>query len=143
MDEQQQRLILSWLEEDANDTLGGDDEENETGMFPDQVGEHDTDSEQECDDDLYQIFSNYDISLEMPNEEHLGFVLVNESTEVLKSAFSDGDGEPLIKISTSNFYIVKKGEKLHSKATIRNLPRELRHTVEEDLYHHFRMFKMK
>ncbi|CAG4937438.1 unnamed protein product [Parnassius apollo] len=48
----QQRRILSWLEEDVDDILGGDDEENETEMFPDKMSEHDTDSEQECNDDL-------------------------------------------------------------------------------------------
>ncbi|CAG4981590.1 unnamed protein product [Parnassius apollo] len=85
MDEQQQRRILSWLEEDSDDIRGGHDEENETGMFSDQVSEHDTDSEQECDDDLHQVFSNYDESLEMPNEKHLRLELVNESMEVLES----------------------------------------------------------
>ncbi|CAG4954093.1 unnamed protein product [Parnassius apollo] len=111
MNEQQQRRILSWLEEDADDILGGDDEENETGVFPDQVSEHDTDSEPECDNDLHQVFSNYNESLEMPNEEHLSLRLVNESMEVLESAFSDGNEEPLINISSSNFYIVEKLER--------------------------------
>ncbi|CAK1592285.1 unnamed protein product [Parnassius mnemosyne] len=67
---------------------------------PYQVSEHDTDSEQECDDDLNQVFSNNDKSLEMANEEHLGLRLLKESMEVLESAFSDGDEELLINISS-------------------------------------------
>ncbi|CAG5016320.1 unnamed protein product [Parnassius apollo] len=109
MDEQQPRRILSWLEEDADDILGGDDERNKTGMLPDKESERDIHLEQECDDDLHQVFLNYDESLEISNGEHLGLGLVNESVEALESAFSDEDEEPLIKISSNNFYIVKKG----------------------------------
>ncbi|CAG5059854.1 unnamed protein product [Parnassius apollo] len=82
----QQRRILSWLEEDVDDILGGGDDENETGVFPDKVNEHYIDSEQECEDDLHQVFSNYDESLEISNEEHLGLGLVNESMAALESA---------------------------------------------------------
>ncbi|CAG5004838.1 unnamed protein product [Parnassius apollo] len=104
------------------------------------MSEHDTDSEQECDD---QVFSNYDESSEISNEEHLGLGLVNESMEALESAFSDCDEEPLINISSSNFNVAKRREKLQSRASITNLPRDLRQTVEEDLYHHFRIFNLK
>ncbi|CAG5043201.1 unnamed protein product [Parnassius apollo] len=110
MDKQQQRRILSWVEEDVDDILGGDDDENETGTFPDKVREHDTDSEQECD--LRQVFWNCNESLEISNEEHLGLGLVNEFMEALGSAFSDGDEEPMINISYSNFDILKKVENI-------------------------------
>lgn len=89
MDETQQRRILSWLEQDADDVLGGDDEENECGVYPDQISEHDTDSEQECEDDLRT------------------------------------DGKFFLK--TLAFELCRP--QLQSRATLTNLPRELRQTI--------------
>ncbi|CAG5059851.1 unnamed protein product [Parnassius apollo] len=69
MDNQQRRRILSRLEKDVHEILSGDNDKNETGMFPYKLSKHDNDSEQECDDDLHQVFSNYDESLEISNED--------------------------------------------------------------------------
>ncbi|CAG4976104.1 unnamed protein product [Parnassius apollo] len=50
MDARQQKRILHWLEEEEEEILGGEDDEDGNHIYPDETSEHNTDSEQVCDD---------------------------------------------------------------------------------------------
>lgn len=106
MCEEQQRRILSWLEDESEDVCGGEEEEDEVATCLDQRSEHNTDSEQECEDLVPT--EQHEVPLEEPDQVLESF---DEQHMELESSYSDDDDEPLINISSQNFYIVKKRER--------------------------------
>ncbi|CAG5028428.1 unnamed protein product [Parnassius apollo] len=111
MDARQQERILHWLEEEEEEILGGEDDEDENHIYPDETSEYNTDSAQECDDG------------DPETQDH-----VSESSEDqqknVDSSDSD-DNEPLIHMSSQNFYFVKK--KKIKVATIKKISNGGRH----------------
>lgn len=92
MDARQNQQILRWLEEEIVEEVGGEEDEDENVDYPDEISEHDTESEQECDDDL-------------PQDE-------------LQPSNSDEDDIALANLSLRNFYIVKKRQRDGKNTTV-------------------------
>lgn len=105
--EKQQERILRWLEDDEDDILGGDDEEDGDTIYPDERSEHNTDSEQECEDR----------DLEIPTLDQQQYPPMTNDPQMDLDA-SDSDDEPLINVSSQNFYVVKKKERSGTYKTI-------------------------
>ncbi|CAK1581579.1 unnamed protein product [Parnassius mnemosyne] len=85
MDGRQQERILHWLEEEEEEILGGEYDEDGNHIYPDETSEHNTDSEQECDDG------------DPETQDHVSESSEDQQMDV-DSSDSD-DNEPLIHIT--------------------------------------------
>ncbi|CAK1581578.1 unnamed protein product [Parnassius mnemosyne] len=112
MDGRQQERILHWLEEEEEEILGGEYDEDGNHIYPDETSEHNTDSEQECDDG------------DPETQDHVSESSEDQQMDV-DSSDSD-DNEPLIHMSSHNFYFVKKKIKV---ATIKQFANGGRHRI--------------
>ncbi|CAG4967188.1 unnamed protein product [Parnassius apollo] len=104
MDARQRERILHWLAEEEEEILGGEDDEDGNHIYPDETSEHNTDSEQECDDG------------DPETQDHVSESSEDQQMDV-DSSDSD-DNEPLIHMSSQNFYFLKKKDKSGHYKTI-------------------------
>lgn len=85
MDDRQTQRILRWLEIEDEEVVGGEEDDEENVDYPDQVSDHDTESEQEGEeDDHHEMANPSDISN------------------------SDEDDTPLANLSSRCFVVKKK-----------------------------------
>lgn len=101
MDERQQERILHWLEEEEDDVIGGEDDEDENNIYPDEISEHNTDSEQECEDG--------DIETSTIDHEHASKSPIDQQMD--SDDWDSDDNQPLINLSSRNLCRQKKGRR--------------------------------
>ncbi|GBP64364.1 hypothetical protein EVAR_14933_1 [Eumeta japonica] len=97
--------LRSFYEEDV---FGGEDDADEGAVYPDERSEHNTNSEQECDDnDLATTSSDHQQASESSNNQYMD----------VNSSHSD-ENIPLINMALQNFYVVKKRDRSGNYQTI-------------------------
>lgn len=108
MDARQQERILNWLEEEDDDVIGGEDDGDDNNIYPDEISEHDTDSEQECEDG--------DTETSALDHEHASESPIDQQMDL--DDWDSDDDEPLINLSSRNFYVVKRKDRSGHYKTI-------------------------
>ncbi|KAJ2938074.1 hypothetical protein O0L34_g19397 [Tuta absoluta] len=101
MDERQQQRIMGWLEEEEEEILGGSEDEEQVDQIEceDQVSEHDTESEQECDKPAVAVALSGESSLEA------------DEPMTVENEYDSEDEIALSNFVSTNFYIIKKRQR--------------------------------